>query len=916
MVVERRYATNVSQSTDYMNYTSPWQGLNLAITNDNRFATCELSKYGENNSKPAILYFTDFQFSIPSYANVTHIRLGYKDKYVGDLILSSPLIRVLNGYGSAYGENISTTGTEHIISRDNNQLTVEQVNSDSFGVSIEYPENTSKNTVSGTAEIGIDYVWIEIEYDVPSYFLQLETSDSKISVGESFLVTLSCKNTSDDNYGEYLTTVQLNIPDELNFVRKVSGAGTISDAVGGKSWNTLISKTTSTVTLEFEATEDIGYVLLQAEELSTGQIATKTITVSEMQIDFTCDIPKYVLVDEVEDEIEFKVKATSTARTGTLLYAMLNLPGSLEYVSQSGTAFYDENTGELTLDFGNSGSVECTIKCKVCYDASESIDLFYENDEYYFEFSSFIGLSMPYYSYVELDADTLELMQNGETYTVASYMKIIQRDSSQNMGYFPYSNVMAVTQEDNFLEGTAHVTDLICSTQIETFDTYIRKEVSFEYDDTKPVYVLFLGEYNMYDLSDVLFTEPQVIETQYFQGLEERGLFPKPIHNILEEVNSAHVVIPAKTSTGRIRLSNINWGGFTSQKDIVIHEIKTIFNIANNIPVLASASLVVPSQTVNRSEIIPANDGSEEYTIGKDYDIWNMKHENLDEYKDLEIELQLRNTSSNPVTIDLRNFYLQFRFLELEKSNAVGFSVDGDHSRYYGVFMDDRDLGLGFNSTVKEHREDASDFAIEYLQNLKNKTITIEANLRACTQDEAVIMADKLVQLVTTKRRRNNKPILKKLRFDDFPGRYWLYYLDDEIDWDPSNNQKIKFKVTVPDGVAYRDNEIIGSGAGYIESITKVNPIILLIADVDGSFTITDTVTGQKITVRDNTIFAGDLIRIDCRNRVVERIANDNNIDITNSTDINSDFFSLIEDYELDTNNTCTIQSVTYREAV
>lgn len=900
MVISRKYGKAFTQSDDYNNRTATWSNLSNLEVSDSQYANCSnISNSNDPNSKPATLYITDFGFDIPVGASITHIRVGYKDYYSGNLIMSSPLIRVLNGYGSAYGGVVQNqnNSVEKIISRDNNQLTAEQVNTNDFGVSFEYPTNNGN-----IGNLYLDYVWIEIEYSLPSYFLNIVSDTDTVSVGETFNVTIDLKNNNPDNFGDYVASINLYLPESVEFVRKISGKGTISQDL---KWHTLLSNTVSTITFECRAVNEDPSTIISAEERVTGAMNTTKISILDVAINFTCNIPDYVAVG---DTITFTVKGTTTARTSSLIYVSCELPECLTFVSDDGDAYYVPEDEEITFDFGNDGVGECEFTCTVLDDPGDyNLTLTY-NNTFNFPFTVLSEITFPYYTKIQLDNNTLDLMEDGVTYTISSYMKILERTVSETVGNGPFNYRMIVTQD------ISDTTEYIKSTMLTETEKYIRKDVTFTYETGKPVYILFTGGYDTNELLDILFTEPQVIETSYFEGLMERGLFPKPLHNILSDVNNAHVTIPAGEQTGKIRLSDIDWSGFTDLKDIIIHEIKVMFFTANNLPIIASAKLITTDQTVERSEIIDVSENN--ITIGEDYDIWNMKHENLDKLTDLEIELEIKNTYNYPVNVDLRNFYIQFKYIELENANAVGFSIDGDHSKYYGIFMNDRDLGLGFNSTVKEHREDGSDNVISYLQNVKSKTITLEWVIQACTMDEAVILSDKFTKLITTTRTRNNKPIPKKLRFDDLPGRYWEYICEDEIDWDPNSNHKCKVKLTVPRGVAERENEKVSGATGYIESITKVQPIILLNARNNENITITDTITGQTLTIRDNTILTGDTIQINCKNRTVERIVGINSMDITSSVDLNSDFFSLTEDYDFDCKNTAVVQSVRYRETI
>ncbi len=913
MVTMRRFATEFYQGNG--KNIAEWTDLNNLNTDAETYAICnDITKGSSPNNKPAKIELTKFNFIIPKGAIITAVRIGYEHYYTGNLNIAAPLFKLIGGYGSAYGTSVPNTSTDYKVYRENNKLTIEEVTNPGFGVSIEYPANTSNQS----GDLLLKYVWIEIDYTLPTYFLSGNVSNPTPATGEQFNLSLKIENTNNSNNGLYLTFIDIQLPSSISFLEG-KGEGQIIVQDGKLIWSTLLTDNPSIMNLKLQAVGDTGEYNILINEESTGTNITEVININAPILNYTLSCENVYInpTKLTNNEYNFNIKITSTSRPYNLQPLTITLPSNWNFLEATldSTKGNIERTEKNNIFIWNTsledGVENATIKVKIpSTPGQQTIQI---QDQIFTCYIIDPNYSIPFYSFIKLDTNTLEKLSNGVQYTVASYMKVLERDNSVIVYTGNLNYRFGICQEEEFDINKCKFTDII-----PHWNRYIREELDFIYDENKPVFLVWTGGYveNTPEKMDILFTEPCIVEKEYYTGLIERALFPEPLQNLLKETDTSTLILPAQTDSGRIRFSDINFSGLETIKNIVIQGIQINFYIGSNLSSIFNTILYASlSSFQTKTENIPVNDGM--FSLGSDNDIWNFNHNDLTNFKDLFFDIIIKNPYNYPLTLNLRNFYLDVGYIDDTNLEAKGFSINYDQCQYYGIFLSDRDLGHGVNSTLKEHREDGSDFAIEYLMNVKDKTIQLDCLVNACSHDEAMILIEKFVKLVSNERDKNNKPIYKQLRLDDMPGRYWNYILKDEIEDSIDHGQhKLKIKFFIPDGCAYSNDLTVTGSSGKITSIEKVNPIILLRVH-SNEITLNETKSNQTLSIRNNSIVDTDTVRINCQKRTVERVISDTvSYDITSSVDLNSDFFSLMGDYNFDAGKTATIQSVTYREAL
>lgn len=230
---------------------------------------------GKNGTypRPAPLKLTNFKFNIPSTSKITKITVyyrHYKPKIKGAYpTFNAPTIDLLNVTADAKkGSAVPTSSTEYSVSWSISP-SVSKVNSSSFGVSINYPANTSTNpgqlrlrnvrivvtytnAVTNTSssssnsdilvftEGGSSLVNIGSDGNVISNNTNTisisqtgaNVSKSKVYFGETVDITLTISASSKITAS---TLMLITMPDGVQFIGKKSGNGTVDEGIWEES---------------------------------------------------------------------------------------------------------------------------------------------------------------------------------------------------------------------------------------------------------------------------------------------------------------------------------------------------------------------------------------------------------------------------------------------------------------------------------------------------------------------------------------------------------------------------------------------------------------------------------------------------------------------------------------------------------
>lgn len=204
------------------------------IRNDNSYYAINYNPIGkktETQNRPSTLTLTNFKFNLPVGAVVKKITVEYNHRKIGiqndspsvsvdtKMNIPAPTITLVGVSGHTGKGQAPANKWKHQTKTFKTDIDRTKINSNDFGVKIDYPANTAKYK----GYVGIQYVRIKLEYVTPSYGLAISKSQggyNKDPYGTQ--IALSNKNKTNNN-----PTISLTAPVGLT-IRSWNGPGTIT----------------------------------------------------------------------------------------------------------------------------------------------------------------------------------------------------------------------------------------------------------------------------------------------------------------------------------------------------------------------------------------------------------------------------------------------------------------------------------------------------------------------------------------------------------------------------------------------------------------------------------------------------------------------------------------------------------------
>lgn len=529
---------------------------------------------------------------------------------------------------------------------------------------------------------------------------------------------------------------------------------------------------------------------------------------------------------------------------------------------------------------------------------------------------------------VKVDEDTIHAMGDGINYTacsVANYvadtkMKYTIDDLKYNLRFGVYNGPQELVSDETEFLKHSEFTSKPFSNKAKEY------KVSFTYTDRYPLYFWWSSEYlqsQNYEIIHVEFQEPELFETNTYVGYEEPALYPSPASNLISSINWASINIPAKTTTKEVTLYEWESGGLFDLKDIIIQGLQVSWEYQCKSPV----ELQLTVKSYNYDDNIPPKLGYRNITldpkytsnaIGDAWDTFGLKPHDLRNLSKLEVGVILHNTSGGSVNVRLNSFKLKIHYLR-PNLTAKGFSVDGERSEEYGVFLKNDDFvwDWGTQNDVQYYETSGTDDTIAHRSNITKKELKFGFSIDECDVSESAMLLEKVSKLFTNERTKYNKPIPKCLIFDIMPQYAFWFVREDPFDTE-INYGSFDCKVTlvIPTGTAENITESITGSHGSNTGVARVTPTIIANVTLEGNVTIYEAYSKQNIHIVHKDMKVGDTIIIDNTNRFVTLIKKNtsgNGSDITNGVDWSSTWFSIIGEYSFESTS-CDITSIKYKE--
>lgn len=965
-----KYPGTVSQTTGTA-YAS-WSNLNNVKNNTtgSYAVTATITSKNSSPNRPGTVSCTNFGFSLPTGAEPTKIVIEYRHRKTGSCNIPAPTISLLGVSGfSSKGVAPTTTLTTrtksfyadgskntNLIKATKNVVKRSMVNSSSFGVKIDYPKNT--NTSTGT--LTISYIRVTVEYKVPSYTLSMR----KVSGGyntEAYVIEASISNKKLTGYNPSLT---LSAPSGFSFL---SGEGDGSwDNTNARTivWNPKLTNKRGTSSVRLRFSTDVTYPSGQTTYTGTFTLVESLYSGSKS---FTASITnrppseqeevspteKWINNEEasipnpeihsvqIDEVFHLNCKLDTTNDWVLLAYAdpdfalypdedenfvendevMISFPDNPNDWLWWGTAIqnYISNDGTLNINFkctqrGQYALIIGYLDHVLIPTKYIKVDCIPDEDD----------LSTPSYTIMELSTEEINRLGDGYKYIIQSDMKLETSDNfsrdwykNNRIGVFN-NNITNVSDYTSLSDSQIIGNALYWSDETAGLNSYSNVECEFTYDEDYPLYVIVTGDYPEtstygYDVGNVYFDEPCIIEKAVYNERESNGNYPIPILGLITDDIST-INLPVNTDTEPVVLYDIPLNeDYETNDNYAIRGIKVRANLETSANIIVTATLHNPNGTIGQRSIILTGD-EEELVIGGLGDLFGfttLQMTNLDEW---ELELTTNNIlSESTETLILDTVELIF-YLETVEEQLITVKVEDEPIAYYGAFVTNIQIPEGLETDTSFLHVDGTDMNDAYRQNIREKKITIEFNISNCDLKTSTDMLRQLTKLFVNEKDEYNRPIPNRIEFSHYPEDYFEYIMEEPFDIETDiGDYNVKATLTIPSGTSYSKDDKVTNTVGSVKGLAAIHPTITF-KPSDQNITITEINTGQTFNMSYSGSWNDKKIIIDCDNRRVYLQEDENTrIDISKYVDHNSDWFRLYDEYSFEGLN-CTILTVSYTE--
>ncbi len=883
---------------------TPWLNLNnIKLADDNDANSDLIASHSGTVSKAGRVKVTGFGFNFKDNTRINSILVSWEEYVrnpsggvtgVPTIPSKSAYLLYANGGSNSVKKTDPSTVPTNRTTRSLSYAASEMpsvkpayLESANFGVYFDPARNTSSNT----GRLFLDYINALVDFTDPTYMIGATLSAGKI-VGDLVTYTLTLTNTNKCHNGIAIP-VTITLPSGLTY-NSQSGNGSYNTSTN--KWNAVLNSSgVATLTLVLNSTSSGTKSISASVDGFSVSLSKSTIILP----------PTYTLtsptnshsVTETHD-LTYTITVTVNSASITSVPVNIPIPTGMTYGSSSGNGSYNSTTHVWTATFVNkTATLTFTLHAITAGQVTQTITADTQTLTKTITIIS-ATVTTPFYTDYQLPAEVLDYIQNGEQYALSCYQLI--KDTVASTVYPGDKNfkISIINGPNEYFSDRA--TALNTLTRISTLFTYdssqtIKLRVYGQYVEINPAnatvsiggFALYLGSEIDYQIPAVIFEDPE---------------------NLIDDGNYSAVIIYPNQDGASVLLSNINFAGRDLDKDLIIKGIGISGDLytGDNVDI----TVVMHSLYETHSKSIIALMGDIEFSMGGETDKWGFNSLDLDT---LCFELQVNNIGVAPIEVGIKDVQVTLYYQYDETGDSKGLTLDGVHSREKNMFLSpgfEKPEGLSTDIvTLKLERTDGEKLTSS---TVKSKTFKIIFQIVADDFEDA---NDKLIEIIkwlTNDRDDYQIPITKAMVFDWDPNRTYNVILDDDVD---VKLDVSKYECTanfiVPEGVGWTAEKITGA-MGINSGLIPIRPLIQVICDGSSEVVLHESNTGQLLRIS-NTFAAGTVLLIDCNKRTIMDPTGTNYI---SSVGLDSYWFKIARDYDFSDSTGCTIQMISYNEAV
>ncbi|MCC7553967.1 MAG: phage tail family protein [Methanobacteriaceae archaeon] len=923
---------------------SQFSNLDAIKSGGNTKARANIAPRGQDYDRPATITVKNFGFTIPYGSRINSIKLGYAhNKIIFNTSnnypeVYPPHINLTNIDGGVSGNSAGYNYQEYVVEfkEDKNAITgwnSTNINNGDFGVTFDY--RTNGNTNSGAVELG--YIWIEVDYTPAEFALGLSnTTTGTIYPKDVFSFDATITNINRLRQ-DVVPTVNIVVPADVEVIPDSENHVNYNPTTHEYVWTPyLLNKTEITNSIKFKSSSAGTKTIKLFIQNSTVEV-TKNIN-----IDFNTTVIGGDKVPEFyqeDDEFEFEVLYdhrgdVTQSRTVSLEFPPEMSIGTINVSPGTATVQNLPTTTKVTWVIP-SGQYHSLLHIKSTINTPNKYSFFGFDEigkkvwEHQIKITP-ASLTNPFFAKYVMPPEVHELMQEGEMYTIVTYMRMFFLNEATNDDIEDYGKNcrMVVTHESGI--DVNNFNDLLngsgtqFSEPLNPNKSWQRITLAFNYIKNAPIVVMFTGEY--LDLNpenlNIHFSTPQIMFIENYPYLPEgkMGVFPTPLKNLIGVENYGSTNLPSLTNSANFRHYGINMGGVDNIDGFAIQGIKILFDYDAKEPCSILAKVITAHNKRGvRSISLAAGVGTAE--IGDSFDLFGLKYSDYSNFSRTEIEFTIINNFQQNMNIDIKNIRWELNYSILDADEWCEFLINGESNIYYKAFLSKLTLIGGSDMNVEVFNVEGNDKHIPYRQNIEPKEIEMEFIVDGCDFEANTLLFHRIARWMMNERDVYNRPIPNEIEFSHIPDYKFKYVMEDGLEEEEeAGTYTVEAKLLVPDGTMEKKESTITNNIGINGGIAKALPKIQVLSQ-STEINIMESNSGQSFILKDDSLVYGDLLVINSETRKVTKIHKENNVeyvnsDITHKVDYDSDWivFNPGKEYNIDSGTSAIVQSVEFKE--
>lgn len=884
---------------------------------------------GRNGSRkhPSTIRGYDFKYEglIPDSARVTNIIVQYSYR---KLAYSAQISQTAHGSFSnpeirLSSLNLAKTGNapprnefgEYEVQFNNLNLKGKDINTPNFDVRFDLPANTSTNP----CYIEIKYLRVIVVYTSGNYIPSISIEPNTVSYGEKVAVRFTLVETSGTKPSEEISAkIQLI----TNGSCEVTYDSPYYDLATG-IWKQVTSNGKAELIWYLTPTSE-GLFTIKIDENNSGHSTKTTFVVEKPEIevwDFYANNKEIeISTDKVTNLTYLAITLKTDAPTDLTLnlnFGGLTVKGSIPGLSNNTLQISKSQWGK-----DDSGNIIYDVNIPLYSKTSGEYNIEMSSPLLLGVFTDKVKVNIPdsyksYYSILNLSEFTLSNLEHGETYVFSALGRVL--NASKIEKGLKNLRVCVVNGSTNSY-----------TNQISVKDMWEELSCEFTYDASKPIYLIFYGNFIDFDYGTVEFGNLCLILKERYAGYEYPVLALSPKRYLLNNLGStANLLLepPESALSTKHFFEGFNWQGLENN-NVFIHGIE----ITGDISVEESINLICGVGTLETDELdyyldsVNITSQDTNFKFGGKFQNFGIPFPEINSIlNDLRFFLQIDDAFDNvtPFNVEMKNVQITVYYSK-NTGEDCDFYIDGVNCKYFCISMSpETEIPRGANFNAETYKVEGSDGEHPIRINVDNKTIKLKFRVYGDTFEESTEIMKHVSEFLYPERNSLDDPILKSISFFFSKDECFDYYIEDAINAEAVvGGYECDVDLIVPSGLSRSITPLRKSFAGTITTIGKVKPEVILYKLSEDKSTNTihviESESGQVLKLEGD--FIDNLpettkIKIDCENRgaFYEKYGEWFKID-PNCISVDSSFFILDHHFNFENSVNCKVTDVIYYE--